>query len=102
MSDALRVRYGGLTIDYSQMANTDLVNQVVLWAAEQEGLLEYLGSTPQGYYLVLVNGADVPLTAVEVPSFVLGLFAASGRDITPVAYRIGLRDTSGDRQDHDS
>lgn len=102
MSDALRVRYGALVIDYSQMTNTDQVNQTVLWVAEQEGLLEYLGSTPQGYYLVMVSGKEMLLTTVEVPAFVLGLFAAGGRDISPIAYRTGLQGTSGDRQDHDS
>lgn len=88
-----RAEYGGLVIDYSAFTNNDDRNLALLAVAERENLLAHVGTLDgehDTYYVVLCNGQRLLLTSTEVPSFVLALFVAAGRDIAPVAYRTGL------------
>ena len=82
--------YRGLRLDYAQVASFDTLCTTLLWVAECEGVLEYIGQHEPAHYLVLVNGSPRLLQPSEVPGYVLALFDAQGIDPAPIAYRTGL------------
>jgi hypothetical protein len=87
---SLTSRYKDLCIDYTQIRTLDALCSTLLWIADQEGFIEYIGRQETGHYLLFISGKPRLLQPLEVPGYVLALFDQRGLDVEPVAYRFGL------------
>lgn len=107
MESPFKARYRGLEIDYGLFTDLDKQAGVLLWIAESEGLLEYLGSRPDGYCLIAKDGVPLYLRLDEVQGYVLAAFHQAGLDLAPITYRTGLstggpnRASAVDGEEHD-
>lgn len=92
MATSLPAEYDGLLIDYAAITTNEDRNFALLDIAQREGLLEHRATTPDdgSHYAILCNGQRLLLTVEEIPPFVLALFVAAGKDISPITYRTGL------------